>query len=302
MEFMTSRFRIRFVAAFVFVAMIAGLFAAAGSVEAASEAAATQKTDQKAAAETTEPTTQFKLPRKPVTEKSFQKSWPAPLDAACCSSGTKVRLQWREVHGAEKYQVYRSESAKGKYKLFAETKLPELKKKADGEFFYKIRAVRGDLVSRWSRTLHIYSVGGYIEKVRHDENGFTSFTVRVSNYTDRPIYFYGTELYDNARHPRYQIEKYNLATTQKQGYPYPRTALLRAPVNGTICVPADTEEQKIEIWIPASLPLLGETGIEDEEYAYRLRLQFSVDTAAALYTTSLSGNKGGARTRAILPR
>ncbi len=141
----------------------------------------------------------------------------------------------------------------------------ECKMDADGEYFYKVRAVWGELYSKWSLTMRTCSVSGYVTKMSHDKYGYTHFEVSLTNRTERPVYLYGTGLYDGAIDPHYQIEKFNDVTGDKVGAPYPLTAALKCKANNMIEVPAGAKEQKVDIYIPQTLEMYGETGMLEEE-------------------------------------
>ena len=209
-------------------------------------------------AEETQPT------KAPLSKEGFAKARPELLTSRCRGTSTGIAMEWREVPGAKEYQIWRAEKKDGEYSKFASTEELKLKAKADGDYYYRMRAVRGKETSLWSMTVQLYCVSGYVEKMYYGEDGFTHFKVRVSNHTDQPVYFLGTGLYTPFRRAHYQVEKYDLETGDKEGKPFPMTAYLSCSVNGSVKVPAQTDQKKLDVWVPMKLPMLGETGMRSE--------------------------------------
>lgn len=69
------------------------------------------------------------------------------ISSVVSQAGGKLKLKWKSVNGAEKYDIYRSETIDGKYKKIASTTdrtYTDKKRTVQQEYFYKIRARGGE--------------------------------------------------------------------------------------------------------------------------------------------------------------
>lgn len=213
--------------------------------------------------------------------RSFENEQPVLVTTYCRSTYQKIAMEWEPVPGAESYEIYRSSALRGTYTEFATTKETAYKEEAGGDYYYKVRAVKGDQKSRWSMTVRIFGAGGYVSDMFYDDNGFTHFKVRVINRTDKDLYFYGQGLYNPAQAELYSVAKYDVRTKEEKGYPYPIRASLCSPMYKAVCVPAGSEdpeveakETELEVMVPRKLPRIGESGLLDETTGYKLSLTF----------------------------
>lgn len=216
--------------------------------------------------------------KEPLDDEDFQRRSPAPLVDRCSSNGSRVKLVWRHLPGAETYLIQRAEEPEGEYSEFAETDQAKLAKKTDGDYYYRIQAIRGELKSKWSRPVHVCSVGAKIESFDY-EGETTRMRIRVSNHTDRTLYFYGAGLYDGDKDPHYRIEMRYLDEETKQKKPFPLTAQLDCPASGMVEIPAG-DDRKVEILAPVKISKLGESGLSDDLAEYQVRMKFSLDLAS----------------------
>lgn len=95
---------------------------------------------------------------------NIKKSKPKFVTGSCYYSNDtyKAVLKWKKVKGAKKYIIYRSTTKSGKYKKFATTKKTSLKKKSKGEFYYKVKAIKGKQGSKFSDPVHLFPAAGQI--------------------------------------------------------------------------------------------------------------------------------------------
>ena len=100
-----------------------------------------------------------------------------------------VVLQWSKVSGASSYEVYRATSKSGSYKKFASTKKTKLTKKTSGEYFYKVRAVKGGKKTAFSSPVHIFAANGRITEKTFSSYKGIQFRVLVTNKSGRAMNF-----------------------------------------------------------------------------------------------------------------
>ncbi|MBQ3424230.1 MAG: cache domain-containing protein [Clostridia bacterium] len=105
----------------------------------------------------------------------------------------KVDLRWGKVSGAAKYEVYRSTAKSGTYKKFATVTKNSLKKKADGTYWYKVRAVKGSKKSKFSAPVRVFSANARITDAGVSAASLW-LRVLVSNKTKKQMTFLGTDM------------------------------------------------------------------------------------------------------------
>jgi len=117
-----------------------------------------------------------------------------------------VYLKWNKINGAKKYIIERakvnpSTGKIGKWTSWANTKNTYIKKKATGDFKYRVRAVNSKgKVTKWSKARRIFAATARITKVDKSDNpvnwgwgyktdGTVIFTVVVNNKTKSTMGF-----------------------------------------------------------------------------------------------------------------
>lgn len=100
---------------------------------------------------------------RPAKAASFKKNAkPKFVITNCKYSGDSATLTWKKIKGAKKYVVYRAKKKNGKYKKFATTKKLTITKKSQGEYYYKVQAVKGKEKSKMSACVHLFAASGNI--------------------------------------------------------------------------------------------------------------------------------------------
>lgn len=288
-----------------------GAFQTAANVGAAQAAATNTGTPQGTAANTGTPQTAATaaaqqeedplLHAAPLPPKAFRSNKPQLKLNRCRSTARGIRMQWEILPGAEGYQVYRAETPDGEFELFGETEEPSFSGKTDGSYCYKVRAVRGNEKSRWSVTVQISCVIGYVDKVYYDDNGFTHFRCTVSNRTDESVWFYGQGL-SRANSPDYHLQKTNAQTREKLEDPYPLTAAISTRPGRSIVIPAHTETKDIDIYIPSRISRLGESGMSDEAFYYQLLANYYPRGEAPAFELQMAERGGSSKSIARIVR
>ena len=102
----------------------------------------------------------------------------------------KVFLSWTRVKKAKYYQILRSTRKNGGYKVIGRTRNTSILAAANGNYYYRIRAVRGKTKGNMSAARHIFAVKGRV-------NGYSRLfgrdilRIEITNMTNIPIYFRG---------------------------------------------------------------------------------------------------------------
>ena len=129
---------------------------------------------------------------------------PKLTKTSCSYTNNKVCLAWKKVKGAKKYEIYRaminSKTGKaGKWKKWASTKKVSIKKKASGDYKYRIRAVNKKKTGKWSTSIRIFAASGQITNMGYTppdkflgvilSEGQIEMRVLVKNNTKSPMGF-----------------------------------------------------------------------------------------------------------------
>lgn len=104
-----------------------------------------------------------------------------------------AELSWTAVRGAKKYEVWRAKTdpktgAYGAWKKFALTSRTSLDVKADGDYRYRVRGLKGAKKTLWSKPVRIFGASAYIRSMKYSGGKFV-LTVRFTNNTDSGIRF-----------------------------------------------------------------------------------------------------------------
>jgi len=128
---------------------------------------------------------------KPASAASFKNSKPVLLKNYSSYSNGKIVLTWKKVAGAKKYEVWRSTKKNTGYKKFAVVKNNKLQKKASGVYYYKVRAVKGSVKSKFSVPRRFFSANGIITNKGFNGTDGLWLRVKITNKTAKPMYFLG---------------------------------------------------------------------------------------------------------------
>lgn len=218
-----------------------------------------------------------------VNAASITKQKPKYNTLRCGYFYDTVKLQWKKVKGAKKYIVYRSKSANGKYKKFKATKSLKIAKKASGDYYYKVRAIRGKKKSKFSDAKRIFAANATILGIDEEKSGFleTYYKVLINNKTNTPMIFrYGSS--EAAGH------KVRIADLKDPNGKPVSTIGARVDVaaGNARLVPAKSKRTlDIFVWTYAAFDL-GETGLRDDTYVLMLTTSFKANgqTLALAYT------------------
>ncbi len=102
----------------------------------------------------------------------------------------KLFLSWTKVRKAKYYQILRSTRKNGGYKVIGRTKNTSVLAAANGNYYYRIRAVRGKKKGKMSAARHIFAVKGRVNG--HARlYGRDILRIEITNMTNTPIYFRG---------------------------------------------------------------------------------------------------------------
>ena len=91
-----------------------------------------------------------------------------------------VYLRWTKVKGAKSYEIQRAQinyntGKVKKWKTWKKTKKLFVKKKATGDYKYRVRAIRGKKKGKWSKAKRIFAASGRI----------------TNSYYEKPEYIFG---------------------------------------------------------------------------------------------------------------
>lgn len=105
-----------------------------------------------------------------------------------------TKISWKKVSRATAYQVYRAAPGKS-YAKIKTTKSISFTDTKKGEYYYKVRAVRGSRKGAFSSAVPIYTAGGWVG-ARLAGNTFvnagtSSFGIKITNPTSKKMYFVG---------------------------------------------------------------------------------------------------------------
>lgn len=113
----------------------------------------------------------------------------------------KVSLKWKKVKGAKKYQIQRAKinpkkGKIGKWKKWKTTKKTFIKRKASGDYKYRVRAVKGKKVSKWSKAKRIFAANAKITSKHYEppfffnmDGAYIDFKVKIKNKSKSPMGF-----------------------------------------------------------------------------------------------------------------
>lgn len=105
-----------------------------------------------------------------------------------------TKISWKKVSGATSYQVYRAVPGKS-YAKIKTTKSISCTDTKKGEFYYKVRAVRGSSKGAFSSAVPICTVSGWIGArvagTTFVNAGTSSFGIKITNPTSKNLYFLG---------------------------------------------------------------------------------------------------------------
>ena len=134
---------------------------------------------------------------------SFQNSKPKINKNSAYLNNT-VYLTWTKVSGAKKYEIQRakinpSTGKIGKWREWTTTKKTAVKKKATGDYKYRVRAIKGNTKSKWSSAKRIFGATAKITDIGYTEpdiflgvvlsSGYLEWRVIVNNKTKSPMGF-----------------------------------------------------------------------------------------------------------------
>ena len=137
--------------------------------------------------------------------KSITKAKPK-ISKSSAYKYNKIALKWTKIKGAKKYQIERArinpkKGKIGKWKKWKTVKKNILKKKASGDFKYRVRAVKGNKKSKWSKARRVFAAYAKITKKKYEPLRWyvfgetLEFKVSITNKTKSPMGFIKTEAY-----------------------------------------------------------------------------------------------------------
>ena len=104
-----------------------------------------------------------------------------------------TKISWKKVSGATSYQVYRAAPGKS-YAKIKTTKSISCTDTKKGEYYYKVRAVRGSSKGAFSSAVPICTVSGWIgARVAGNtfvNAGTSSFGIKITNPTSKLCLFF----------------------------------------------------------------------------------------------------------------
>lgn len=109
-------------------------------------------------------------------------------------SYNSITLTWKKASGAKKYVVYRAASKNGKYKKIATTgklRYVNEKLKFDKKYWYKVRAMKGNVKGPFSKKAGVKTKLGKIKNIRQTSRTHESVTVRWDPVPGATEYNYG---------------------------------------------------------------------------------------------------------------
>ena len=113
----------------------------------------------------------------------------------------KVCLKWGKVTGAKKYVIYRAKinpgsGKNGSWKKWAETTKTSIKKKATGDYKYRVRAISGSIKSKYSNPIRIFAANAKITDIGFD-GAHINFRLLIGNKTKSDMGFVKNEAASN---------------------------------------------------------------------------------------------------------
>ncbi len=120
---------------------------------------------------------------------SFTSKKPTIDTETSCYMNGKLILKWSKVSGATKYEVYRSKNKSGSYKKFATVTKNNLSKKTTGEYYYKVRGIKGSKKSKFSDPVHVFAANSKISKINFSNVGGLQVRILVTNKSERNMNF-----------------------------------------------------------------------------------------------------------------
>ena len=117
----------------------------------------------------------------------------------------KASLKWKKVKGAKKYQIQRArinpkKGKIGKWKKWKTTRKTSLVRKTSGDYKYRVRAVKGKKVSKWSGARRIFAANAKITSKHYEPpylfnmyGAYMDFKVSIKNKSKSPMGFLDEE-------------------------------------------------------------------------------------------------------------
>lgn len=116
------------------------------------------------------------------------------ISAASGYVNGRISLKWSKVTGAARYEIWRSKSKGSGYKKFATTTRASYSKKTTGDYYYKVRGVKGSQKSKFSSPVYGFAANGRITNVGFSDIYGISFRVLISNKSKKAMSMLGTNL------------------------------------------------------------------------------------------------------------
>ena len=116
------------------------------------------------------------------------------INALSNYSNGKVYLTYSKISGATGYEIYRSKTKNGSYSKFATSKSTTLAKSATGNYFYKVRAVKGKTKSKFSNPVEIFAANCNITNVTFDNINYLQARIMIRNKSQKAMNFLATNL------------------------------------------------------------------------------------------------------------
>lgn len=124
-----------------------------------------------------------------------------PSNLRVSASNSKVFLDWYSVKEAALYRVYRSETEKGEYKVIGETNVnsyEDTSMESGKNYFYKIKAIKGDAESAFSYLVSIKSGMGAPKNISAIPNGVNGVLVTWDRVEGAASYYIYRSRNENA--------------------------------------------------------------------------------------------------------
>lgn len=140
---------------------------------------------------------------RPCDAASFTRTRPR-LNIRSAYMNNAVYLKWNKVGGAKKYEIQRAwvnpkrRNTVGKWKRWAVTRNTSIRKRAVGDYRYRVRAISGNKTSLWSASKRIFGANGVITNVVYEKpmfyifGGTLNFRVLITNRTQSQMGFVKT--------------------------------------------------------------------------------------------------------------
>ena len=125
----------------------------------------------------------------------------------------KVYLKWGKIAEAKEYVIFRAKvnpktGKIGSWSKWAETTKAYIRKKASGDYKYRVRAVNGKVRSKYSKAIRIFAADSVIGSVRYSQaDSKMLINLKVTNMTKSEMRFMKNKAASN--YNQYRVQALN---------------------------------------------------------------------------------------------